>query len=719
MTQSVLSHDLRAMLLDITVPLQTFADYVDVPMDRVLLEQCMDFVEARYSEDAKLRGVLSRLGIMLVSGDPEAAFRCFEVDDRNGRITTVSRLYFAELLARKGLIDQAKTQVDTAYQLNPYFTDGYGRVAWELHWRAQKYELVVAGFVHDEAFGRLSSHGRVRLATALAAMGDLPNAEAQVFAAYREDSNVPNGYALIGWHYFMRRHRFADVLEYIERDRSLGRLAPEWTSNHALVLAAMGRLEDGISMVERGYAGHSHLRDCFTAMGWHLYTKHGEIGTSINLMRRDAEADRLSPSGMLKLVELLGQQTTTNEDTEFLLKESLALVQRAYALDGRLQDGHCALARGFTFTKDIEMVVALYLADLDQGRMSSRCFFEYVRYLCMAKGHEAAAREIEKAYEIRADLAGAFTILGSELIKRGEPELAAGYYEHDRILNRMPQGRAVSYAQLLANLGRVDELHQLLKTNLVTPDVYRFQALSLARRFVPDETWPRQAVPDANTCDPGEVSRMLAAMAPQARVEACRAFAEYHYERRAGLMDCLSCGARSALHEGDSDKALALFAGDRDLGRAENQSLLQYSSLLGDEALARKVREEALARYGFAQDPWLTASRDRHEGQRCFLVGTGPSMKRIDCGLLKGEVVFAVNGAIYLDRLIHPPPNPPAPSPPAASCLSGCTGRSTPTALRAGSTLLCHAPAMPPDNTWNYRSSFPTNRTDLWPLAGQ
>lgn len=35
--------------------------------------------------------------------------------------------------------------------------------------------------------------------------------------------------------------------------------------------------------------------------------------------------------------------------------------------------------------------------------------------------------------------------------------------------------------------------------------------------------------------------------------------------------------------------------------------------------------------------------RDIHKGQRCFILGTGPSLKRIDPECLKGEVIFGVN----------------------------------------------------------------------------
>jgi hypothetical protein len=43
----------------------------------------------------------------------------------------------------------------------------------------------------------------------------------------------------------------------------------------------------------------------------------------------------------------------------------------------------------------------------------------------------------------------------------------------------------------------------------------------------------------------------------------------------------------------------------------------------------------------------LRAYKDMHKGQRCFIIGNGPSLKRTDLSLLKNEVTFGLN-RIYL-----------------------------------------------------------------------
>lgn len=48
----------------------------------------------------------------------------------------------------------------------------------------------------------------------------------------------------------------------------------------------------------------------------------------------------------------------------------------------------------------------------------------------------------------------------------------------------------------------------------------------------------------------------------------------------------------------------------------------------------------------------IEAFKDRHRGERCFIMGNGPSLNRMDLNLLRGETVFASNAAFLLfDRV--------------------------------------------------------------------
>ena len=45
---------------------------------------------------------------------------------------------------------------------------------------------------------------------------------------------------------------------------------------------------------------------------------------------------------------------------------------------------------------------------------------------------------------------------------------------------------------------------------------------------------------------------------------------------------------------------------------------------------------------------WLESQHDRYRGQKCFIVGNGPSLKSSDLELIKGEFSFASNGIYHL-----------------------------------------------------------------------
>jgi hypothetical protein len=45
----------------------------------------------------------------------------------------------------------------------------------------------------------------------------------------------------------------------------------------------------------------------------------------------------------------------------------------------------------------------------------------------------------------------------------------------------------------------------------------------------------------------------------------------------------------------------------------------------------------------------LHSFKNKHKGERCFIIGNGPSLNKLDLTLLKGETTFGVNG-IYLNQ---------------------------------------------------------------------
>ena len=50
-------------------------------------------------------------------------------------------------------------------------------------------------------------------------------------------------------------------------------------------------------------------------------------------------------------------------------------------------------------------------------------------------------------------------------------------------------------------------------------------------------------------------------------------------------------------------------------------------------------------------DLWLEKSKDLHKGERCFLLGCGPSLNQVDLSYLSNEIVMGVNGTYMLEEI--------------------------------------------------------------------
>src|SRR4051812_27753792 len=84
-------------------------------------------------------------------------------------------------------------------------------------------------------------------------------------------------------------------------------------------------------------------------------------------------------------------------------------------------------------------------------------------------------------------------------------------------------------------------------------------------------------------------------------------------------------------------------------------SLLSRSVAKSVAQVIGQRNQRSLSRWWEHQDPRYRASMRRlpkfqnsHLGQRCFIIGNGPSLKNTDLSLLKNEVTFGLN-RIYMN----------------------------------------------------------------------
>ncbi len=68
------------------------------------------------------------------------------------------------------------------------------------------------------------------------------------------------------------------------------------------------------------------------------------------------------------------------------------------------------------------------------------------------------------------------------------------------------------------------------------------------------------------------------------------------------------------------------------------------------ERQQRLASRRSLTQLAFGHDPWLREARDKHAGQRCIVLGCGPSVRELQPSALPAGVIFATNGIALLPR---------------------------------------------------------------------
>lgn len=106
---------------------------------------------------------------------------------------------------------------------------------------------------------------------------------------------------------------------------------------------------------------------------------------------------------------------------------------------------------------------------------------------------------------------------------------------------------------------------------------------------------------------------------------------------------------------------LVVSSGTRSAGPAGTVQTHMISHQEGDFGLPRQRRPSLVATRpvttGLSESATpLAAWRNRHRGERCFVMGNGPSLNKMDLSRLAGETVFACNAAFLLfDRVVWRP----------------------------------------------------------------
>lgn len=107
---------------------------------------------------------------------------------------------------------------------------------------------------------------------------------------------------------------------------------------------------------------------------------------------------------------------------------------------------------------------------------------------------------------------------------------------------------------------------------------------------------------------------------------------------------------RSTKHIKQDEKIENLSKSNSKIGE-QISHLTQQATELSNQVAMLSKENLFFFKTSFSQDQWLAQAKDIHKGERCFLLGSGPSLNKVDLSRLHQEWTMGVNGTFLLNSL--------------------------------------------------------------------
>jgi len=150
------------------------------------------------------------------------ALKFYEKDSVLDRISPTSRIIYAQLLARAGMIPDAENEVQLAYKTDSALKDGFACIGTVFRIEGDN-ELALGYFEIDNMLNRLSATQRHIYADQLARAGRFKEAMKEVERGYRENQCLMNGFGRIA-NLLRINGNYEEALSCYQLDRGQNRL---------------------------------------------------------------------------------------------------------------------------------------------------------------------------------------------------------------------------------------------------------------------------------------------------------------------------------------------------------------------------------------------------------------------------------------------------------------------------------------------------------------
>ena len=275
-------------------------------------EQAVKLINVVYHENQKKKNCFAKLGwIKTENQDWKGAFDIMNKDWKAKRMSPAWQVNLAQMYGRRGEFARAIEMINEAYALNPNIKNGFARLGW-IKTEVQDWSGALGLMTQDQAQKRISSGWQTNLAMILVFNGEHDKAIKLIEDLYSDDEDAKDGYAKVGWAYYLSSGDEPNLRNLLEKDAILNRLSTMGNRIRAWEICMRGDLISAEMQMDSLYSKNPLLKDGFAVMGW-MCIERGNLEEGLTLMEKDYRLQRFSTEWRINYAYQLVKKNQLNK----------------------------------------------------------------------------------------------------------------------------------------------------------------------------------------------------------------------------------------------------------------------------------------------------------------------------------------------------------------------------------------------------------------------
>ena len=594
------------------------------------IDKAISRIEQAYKGNLLTRDAFACIGNLYVERcQYKMALKLYERDRLLDRLSPPYRQIFAYLLAQNNKIAQAKVEAFRAISEDPTLL--YGFLLVNRHTGKSQlgnYALEVMSQV--DAKKSCTSHLLIQ-ANYFAQQGQFDKAEVEIEEAYKTSVTILDGYAIIG-NIHRAFARYDQALHFYEIDRKLNRLSPYSRIIFANLLTQIHRLSEAEAEVSIAYSEDENLRDGFAMIG-SVYRNISDYDKALHYYERDYSLNRLSPTFRHIFADQLMRAGRSDE--------AVAEVEGAYAEDKLLYNGYARLGNILRTKSEFDTALMFYELDHRSNRLTPNHRAIYAELLSQ-KGRLEAIQEIEVVYANDSYFLDGYACCAWQLFwPQKDYDKVIEYCESDQNNNRLSPAWMLNLAQAYAAIGEIEKAFGLVeKAYLINPNLKDGYARCAWQFFWPQKDYDKVI----EYCESDQNNNRLS---PAWMLNLAQAYFAIGEANMAFTLIAHTSASDPAWTDSNGYNVLFNYLSKQVRDLSNRVNALEYENTF----IKNAISPAPLMDSKFTIDKWLDSARNMHAGQRCFILGTGPSLNKVDLSMLRKQILFGVNGTYKLPNI--------------------------------------------------------------------